>query len=407
MLALAFDPWPLWLTQWERPEVRGAALVSVSKGRVVHLSPAAKRAGIARGMALTGATAKVERLGVVEAQAPHLKTAWDALLGELYGYTPKLEPLAQGRLLLDLEPVEARQVAGSYFARGGLADSAEHALLGALTAAEGQVREASVGFRAQVPVYVLRGLGLSQESVTRLGWLGVTRLGQLMGWRKGQVRAFLGAEAACVEPLLFGPHKRQVMAYRPPVTLGESYAFEEPALELHELTPVLTLLSERLASRLAGKVASWLGVRAEVGGLRATASRRAKEPLGNAKSIMRLAELALGDTKAQALGIGTLTLELVGLYRPSKQTGLWQVKEARDKAVETVSERFPHALLRLEEVNPYALAFEHRFRLVRLSDGEEVVREVVAADGHRRDEPERGAIEGDAERTLEARRARA
>jgi nucleotidyltransferase/DNA polymerase involved in DNA repair len=161
MLALAFDPWPLWLAQWERPDVRGAPLVSVSQSRVVHLSPAARRAGVVRGMALTGAAAKVERLEVVGAQTPNLKSAWEGLLSELYGYTSRLEPLSQGRLLMGLEPVEARQVAGSYFARGGLADTAEHALLGALTAAEGQVREASASFCAQVPVYVLRGLGVS------------------------------------------------------------------------------------------------------------------------------------------------------------------------------------------------------------------------------------------------------
>lgn len=381
--------------------------MSVAKGRVVHVSPAARRAGITRGMAFTGASTKVEQLEVVEARSQNLESAWAALVSELHGYTAKLEPLAQGRLLLGLEPVEARQIAGSYFARGGLADTAEGALLGAFTAAEGSVRVATEGFRAQVPVYVLKGFGVSQESVTRLGWLGVERLGQLTGWRKGQVRAFLGPEAAFVEPLLFGPHKRQVAMYRPPVTLHETHAFDEPALEPYELTPILSLLAERLASRLAGKMAGRLTVKTTVNGLQTTASRRAKEPLRDAKSIARLAELALSDTGAQPLGIGTLTVELAGLYQPSKQTGLWQTKETWDKAVATVSGRFPHALLRLEEVNPFALAHEHRFRLVRLLDGEEVVHEVMAAPDHSRDDPERRPVEGDAAGALEERRARA
>lgn len=407
MLALAFDPWPLWVAQWERPEVRGAALVSIAKGRVVHVSPAAKRAGVVRGMALTGAAAKVEDLEVVAADAPTLKSVWEDLLGELHGVTVRLEPFAQGRVLLELEHVEAKQVAEGYFARGGLADTAEHALLGALTAAEGRVREASADFCAQVPIYVLRGLGLSQESVTRLGWLGVGRLEQLASWRKAQVRAFLGAEAACIEPLLFGPHKRQVARYHAPVTLRETFAFDDPATEPHQLSPVLGLLAARLVSRLAGKVAGRLTLKAEGNGLQTSASRRAKGPLRDALSVARLAELALRDTGAQALGVEGVTLELSGLYRPSKQPGLWRVREAHDKAVAAVSERFPHALLRLEEVNPYALAFEHRFRLVRLTNGEEVGREIVAADGNGRDGPERRPVEGDAEGALAAGRARA
>lgn len=402
MVALVFDPWPLWLACWERPELRGRPVVSAHRGRVVHLSPAARRAGVVSGMALAGARTRVEGLEVVEARSAHHATAWEGLLGELHGWTDRLEPLAQGRVLLGLEPTEARQLAQTYGVRAGVAEEAERALLAAFTASEGEVRHVGEGWLERVPVYVLRGFGLSPDNVTRLGWLGVTHTGQLVRWKRSQLRAYLGAEAGCLEALLYGPHKRHVARYRPPVTLCAQYTFEAPALEPCEVEPVLTCLAEQLASQLDDRTAKRLVVQVEAQGLTVSATRVAKASLKSAGSILRLATLALADTKAQALGLSSVTLELAGLHRPSKQVSLWGVRPGVKEAVAAVEARYPRSLMRAEVVNPYALATEHQTRFVYLSNGEEVVREAVA-EAHRGEaEPAREPADADVQEPLAA-----
>jgi nucleotidyltransferase/DNA polymerase involved in DNA repair len=82
----------------------------------------------------------------------------------------------------------------------------------------------------------------------------------------------------------------------------------------------------------------------------------------------------LADSHAQPLGIEALSIELSGLTRLAKQGTLWPRKERLEEAVAAVEARFPRAILKLVEDDPYALASEHSVRFVVRSSGEEVSR---------------------------------
>ena len=45
-MAALFEPFPIWLSEWETPTLAAVPLVAVSKTRVVHASAAAKALGI-------------------------------------------------------------------------------------------------------------------------------------------------------------------------------------------------------------------------------------------------------------------------------------------------------------------------------------------------------------------------
>ncbi len=144
-------------------------------------------------------------------------------------------------------------------------------------------------------------------------------------------------------------------------------------------------LVEKLVALLDGKAASRLSVIALSHGLELKATRFSKAPLQRTGEVTRLALLTLEDTRAQPLGIDALSVELSGLTQPAKQGTLWPQKERLERAVAAVEARFPNAVLKLSQDDPYSLASEHNIRFVVRSTGEEVSREAGPATAERYD----------------------
>jgi protein ImuB len=319
---------------------------------------------------------KAPDLEIVEAESPYLTASWERLVEEVSGLSLMLETPAQGRLLMELEPADAAQLAEAYKVRVGLAESVEVAVIAALVSSPGRVRQVQDGRQEALvdalPLYILKGLGLDAGTFERLGWLGVERVGQLRGWRKAQVSAYLGAEAKALLPYLFGPYRTQLGRYTPAPRVRATLVFDEPLSEPHMLHPAVERLVADILEKLAGRAASRLSVVALSQGLELKATRLAKVPLRQIGETTRLAFLTLEDTHAQPLGIDVLTLELGGLTRPVKQEGLWPQKERLEEAITAVEARFPRAILKVSQDDPYSLASEHNVRFVVRSTGEEV-----------------------------------
>jgi protein ImuB len=380
--AMTVEPFPLWLAVRAQPELVNRPLVTVTRDHIVHVSALARTLRLEAGMPLLTARGYTEDLIMVPADAPTLQAQWEALLEELNGVSPWVEPLRQGRVLLRVDDVEARHLAETYGARVGLAPYREPALLAALATFEGQVRvvEDAVAFLKRLPLRFLRGIGLSPGAQERLRYLSIDTLGDLFPWRRAQLEAYLGQEAKEVLPFLHGPWRDEVLPYLPPPAIEVHYAFEDAVTEPRDIVPVLERLARKVVRSLNDEVANdrvandrvagrlTLGVQAQ--GLTFTAARIPKEPLKDDMTICRLALLVLVDTGAQPLGIQTLTLRLSGLTRPSVQQGLWPVREKRQKAIDAVSARFPQALVCFRPEDPFAHAREQRYSTVRLGTGE-------------------------------------
>ena len=378
-MAALFEPFPLWLATWETPTLAAIPLVSRHKSRVVHASAAAKSLGIKPGSSLATALSKAPDLEIVEAVSSYLTASWERLVEEVSGLTRTLESPSPGRLLIELEPPDAAQLAATYGVRVGLAENLEVAVLAALIASPGKVRVVTAKQQEQLldalPLYVLKGVGLSQRALDDFGWLGVRETGELRTWSKAQATAYLGRAGKEVLPYVFGPYRTYLGRYTPPPHIGATLSFDEPQCEPGALEPALEQLCTAATARLGEKAASRLTLTAVSQGLQHRATRIAKTPLKQLAQVNRLALLTLTDTQAQPLAIDSLTLELSGLSRPSEQGSLWPRKERMAFAIEVVETRFPGAILKLVQDDLYALASEHNVRFVVRSTGEEVTRE--------------------------------
>ena len=378
LVCALFEPFALWHAGWLKPSLKDKPLVVLEKGRVAGVSRVAAKAGIETGMAVESARARCEQLTVIEPNLATLQQVWETLLVELYAFTDKLEPAGLGRVFLELTEEEARQIAGTFGARVARGSVQEHAHLLALVAKAGEARLEPVETEQQalwaIPIHILGALGLSRKTIERLSWLGVTELGGLRRWSRTQLELYLGDEAKLLTRYLHGPYRTDVRRCVPPVVLCESHSFEEAVLEPWQLAPVLEQLTQKLVARLGDRTATLLTLTAEVKGLAFSASRVSKQPLRDEGVLLRLTSLAFADCGVQGLGVDRLELTLSGLHRPSAQRGLWHHKEDIDKAVRVVEARFPGAMLRFEELDPYMPAPEFSHRLVS-SGAKEVAHE--------------------------------
>ena len=395
-MAALFEPFPLWLAEWETPSLARVPLVARHESKIVYASATAKGLGIKAGSSLAVALAKVPDLEIIESQSPYVTASWERLVEELSGLTRALESPSPGRLLMELEPSDAAQIAQTYNVRVGMAESLEVAILAALISSPGQVRviapERQEALLNAMPLYILKGMGLSQRALDDFGWLGLSRVGELRAWRKAQAAAYLGRAGKGVLPYLYGPHRTYLSRYCPPPRLVAQAIFDEPQCEPFVLYPALENLFTALAVRLGDRAASRLTVTAVSQGLEYRATRIAKVPLKQLSQLRRASLLALADTQAQPLGIDSLTITLSGLSRPSEQGSLWPQKERVAFAIEVVEARFPGALLHLVQDDPYSLASEHNVRFVARSTGEEIVHEASSPAAERLDRRSRSSV---------------
>ncbi len=372
--ALLFDPWPLHVARSHNPALARSLLAVGMGGRVVAADPAVRRAGVRLGMSVTAAAARVEGLHLVLLDAPALQAAWEALLLDLPAFSPWVEALAPGRVLLRVCEAEARVLAVSCGCRVGFARYREIALLAALSVQPGRVRVVPHGaeeaFSNRLPLYFLKGVGLSASSLEWLLRLGQSTVGHLRQWSRAQLRRTL-PEFSLLQPYLAGPWSTQVARAQPPELMQAQHTFAEAALEPAAFEPVLERLAGQLSGRLRaqGRAASRLRVLATACGSLHSATRLSKEALREERKIYRLARLALEDTQALGLPLERLCLELSGLSRPALQGGLWETRQRSEQAVRWIAERFPEAQVRPQTLDPYALSADQRSGWVRVLDG--------------------------------------
>jgi hypothetical protein len=142
---------------------------------------------------------------------------------------------------------------------------------------------------------------------------------------------------------------------------------EEAALEAHlRLHPPAEAtfgLLAHLAGRLARGLGEWAASRVEVEGvglgLRFRGGHLAKAPLRDEAGVRLALELALRKSGAAGLPLEEARARALGLFRPSRQEGLWR---RAGEGLEAVVARFPGAFLRVEVLDAEALVPEWGFR---------------------------------------------
>lgn len=371
LVALRFDPFPLWLAQRRDGNLVRVPSVVADEGRVQHANPAARRHGITRGMRLEGARLRVEPLTVVQRHEPDLAQAWTELLSALAGWSPWVAPLRRGLVLLRLPATDAAAVAQAFNARAGIAADRHSAELASATTAPGDLRrvdpDAEDTFLDRLPLRFLRAVGLSDGDLTRLHWLGLRHAGDLARWSAAQIRSYLGPTGVALLPYLHGPRDRRLPAWRPPPRLQRHLHADPALLEPYQLAPALERLAGDLAQALAGRGATLVSVEAEAAGRSWRATRRAKRPLTTLGALLRHAHAALSDSgvaaaQASGHGIERLCVELGDLRPVALQEGLWTTRAQREHALDAISSRFTGALVGVGWGDPHAPASDRAWQ---------------------------------------------
>jgi nucleotidyltransferase/DNA polymerase involved in DNA repair len=376
---LSFTPFAIWHARQQAPELQGQVLVTCDKGKVTAVSNEGKAKGITTGLSLDSARARAEDLHIVEANAVTLNHAWDAFLSELYAFSDRIESSEPGRVFIDLNSTELQLLTQAYQVSGGLADTQEAAELLALTATHGSY-ERDMTRLVALPLTQLTDVGLSARDVMRLQWLGLTTMGELQLWKRGQLEAFLGEGSQRLIRYLKGPYRKDVAPFKPRITLSASYDFDDTVTEPYQLFPVIDWLAGELADQLADRVAYRLQLTAQAAGLAFSGSRLSKLPLKDTHAIVRQAQLALQDSGVLGLNIDSLQITLSGISREAVQLTLWQQRAQLEAAVHAVTARYPGRLFVYRDRNPFMPNSEFRFAITPL--GQEAMGE-SSHGGHR------------------------
>jgi hypothetical protein len=360
---LLFTPFALWSARWQDPTLKGKPLITVEKNRVTALTREAKRLGIVRGMSQLAASSMARDVINVETSKATLETQWQDILGQLYGYTNRLESPDVGVVFADLNAKDTAILARQFGVRCGTGETQEASRLAALS---GSVAEARTGVLKHTSLKIFLELGVEQRVLQRLEWLGIKTIGQLKKWKRTQLHDSLGEGSKPLVRYLFGPFRRDVSVYSPPLRLHASHAFDEPACEPYQLEPVISMLSRKLELALQRKVAGRLTLTALASRLEFSETRVSRHPLGRASLIELHAVQLLRQSPATPLGIDTLELTLDNIYAFNEQPSLFGDKKQLCAAVDYLSEH-QQTLYQFHHVDPHNPLPEFAWKLVPLS----------------------------------------
>lgn len=374
---LNLAPWSLTLLQKQHPGVP-VAVLSEGDRKVTHASSDALAAGVQPGMRESAALSRCPELHAEVVSGPTASATWNELLEMLYArFSDRVEG-EQGLAYLKINEGAARELAVSMHVPVGLAESREVALLAALRASAGEVKavtgieqggQAEKLFLQLTPLQDLWALGISNEQVEHLRFLGVTGLADLWKWSAAQREGFLGVNGSKrIGRFLKGERTPQVQKYFPDQVIESSLSVDAPLEEPTHLEAALKDLIPTLWTELRGRTAAYLTIKADTIGGELSATRKLKWPLDEA-GLVRLSMLALGETAALSLGIDRLMVQLSGLQQPSRMVGLW-AGVAELEVTRHLLDRYPEALVRVHWLDPYAYATDAMYEWVDWQTGE-------------------------------------
>jgi protein ImuB len=382
------------------------------KGSVLDCSPAARRLGVRRGQPLGSAHTLVPEAQFLAADGRTYRSAMEAALEILAGFTPALEGESEpsnerfGQVLLGIEGLhrlwgDERTLAGRVIAavapvmpgppRAGIGNtrfgSQVAAVVGAAHAAHRpdgdgaglQVEAIPAGDASVEAAYLAplptRLLPATDETRERLRVFGLARIGQLAAISRSAVVARFGEEGGTLHDLCRGLDGRSLRPRRPVEHLRADAELDPPVEEVEPLRFVLrhlcVALCEQLAARGAGAGRAMLVLELE-GADPVQLAQAMPEPVAVPELIERLL-LARLSANPPTAPVSRLVLELSGAAPAAgQQLGLFAPQLARAGRLEWqlagLAIRFgTDRLLRARILDPEAVLPEQRSEWVSVA----------------------------------------
>jgi len=382
---LCLPDFAAWAAIQTKPSLQGKPLLVHSNARVVAASPEARAGGVQTGWSLGRAQSLVPDAVTLPVHGPTVRAAWNEVLTQLYELTPNVESLRQemtrrnhGRsaaqvsshkiAMMQFVPKDALlSLTRKWGAQAGIADDRSTAELAALTAPPGKVRDVaadnSILFLQRVPVSTLGAVGVSGDTIERLGWFGWHSVGHLRPLTKRQLSAQF-AESDVLHRYGQAVDVRPIPHYYLPAFITVRYQFEEAVREPHQIEPVLQLLLEQAWCQLEEQEVGSISVAADtvVGWQRST--RLLREPTAALRPLYAASQYALQGALSYDESINGLEVCLSNLAPPQPVQGhlFGAARPSVQEAIRAVEVRFTGALRRIVIINPDAYLPEESFR---------------------------------------------
>ncbi len=315
---------------------------------------------------------------------------WNRILEELYELAPKVES-TRPRIVwcevrfsvlsaqADSTEKRWRQLVEVNGARLGLATDRATASLAVFSANQTRpIRRITAGnevaFVAGLPLQTLGAAGVSEETILRLRWFGVHRLGQLKNWTLPHLQSqFSDAKTLwrLVEAGSSKADRRPVTTWRPPPTLDHRFVFQQPATNPAEWESALRETLRVLKSELNGRGALHLVVVVEVRGKpKAMSAKTLRDRISTAARLCEPVRAVLGALLVESDELETLGVRLSNLADESWQDSLFATQEKRVRALKDalrqLETRLPGAVRKLQARDVFSALPKERFELVPL-----------------------------------------
>ncbi|GEM48367.1 DinB/UmuC family translesion DNA polymerase [Deinococcus cellulosilyticus] len=345
--------------------------VSLKEGRALHVCEKAAALGVTQDMPESAVRLRATDAKIVQDSSPELSRQWQDFLLQVFHFSPNVESLREGVCLITCSAYDAHQIQHQFGCPVGVGDTREQALIAATVATRSRVRTVLDfdAFSQEVPITSLSVLGIKQETLERLSWLGVTTLGDLKTWSRKQIQHYFGIEARPIIGLFFEKNV-WVARYNLPKEIISSFSFESPVQEPCDIDPALKRMGEHLFQKLSGLHPRKLVLTAgtPIGNL--WSSRNVKDPVQKQDTLQHLMRLALDDSFAVQFGIEKLEVRLMDLYQLGEQKTLFQQKPSSKDAVKLVHQRFAGVMFHYQIHDPFSQARDQRFQKLPFDEEE-------------------------------------
>ncbi len=381
---------PIAVERAAAPSLRGKPVVigETSDGRkaVLDCSPEAEAEGVRAGMPLRQALALCSEAVFLTPNPSRYREAADAVLDALEAISPEVEEREQGHAYLNAEGltghyreeldlgeaiVRAVRAASGLDASVGIAEGKFPAWAAAVTSSTSEVcvvpSSKEREFLAPLAVSLLP---CDLDTMRRLDLLGLRSIGDLAALPPGPVQAQFGSEGRRLWELAQGEDSEPLRPRRREARLSERLRFPEPAATQEALLVGCRRLLVRLHSRLQGRSARRMRLRAELWGGRSWERVVVfREPTGERERMLFIVKGVLAAVQLPG-PVEEVGIELSGLTgEKGKQATMFGEKAGLrrqlDEAIRQLKARWGRPLVsHVVEVEPWSRIPERRHALI-------------------------------------------
>ena len=345
---LIVQHYPIWAACYENPLLAVEPLIIHRKGRVYSACSRVLESGGRIGWDLQRTQSLCPTAKARHYDANLEAYAWEEILKQLYGLTPRLEPHMPGVLFFEPPPERSTswvptmaaisKLVRKWNAQASLATDRATAELSAQLAKPGEVRRIheTRGFLRNTPITALAGLGLSEDAIERLDWFGFNTVYELQQLTRSQIDSQFADKTKPNDARLLwrfaradavDADRQPIQTYQLPPVRTARFVFEQAATNPSECENGLRDVVEQAAAQLNGMSAGAVTLTVISNSGERSAQKLLRESVSSPRNLFRVShELMFALSGKGKVEISALAVQLSRLTGEAQSTALFDTR---------------------------------------------------------------------------------